>query len=138
MSEERVEVKVQGVYMHQEQEMPAHHFVLLRAWDGRRLPIWVGQFEAWAISFALEGDVPEHPMTHDLMLALVRVAGARVIESAIIALRNEMFYATVTLRIGAQLCVQNSRPSDAIALALRARCPIFVTEAVMAAESRTD
>lgn len=138
MSDQRVEVKVMGVYVHQEQKMPPQHFVLLRDEKARRLPIWMGQFEAWAISFALEGDTPEWPMTHDFMLSLVSASGGSIQEAALVDLRDETFYASVTLRVGETTKVVDARPSDAVALALRAKCPIFVSETVMAAVERTD
>lgn len=134
MNSERVEALVLGVYMHQEhKKIPAQHFVLLRSVDGRRFTIWIGQFEAWAISFALEGKPPEHPLTHDLMLTLVQTAGAAVTEAAITDLRDETYYSTITLQVGTETHIVVARPSDAIALAIRAKCPIYVTEAVLAA-----
>lgn len=139
MTGERIEVTVAGVFMHQEAERPAQHFVLLRDARKRRMPIWIGQFEAWAISFALDGEPPERPMTHDLTMILLDAAGAGVAEAAITDLRDETFYGTLTLRLGDGGTREiDARPSDAVALALRAKCPLYVAEHVMAAAGRTD
>ncbi len=138
MNEQRVEVKVTGVYMHKEEKMPPQHFVLLRDENARRLPIWIGQFEAWAIAFALENDPPERPMSHDFMLSLVTASGGIVTEAAITDLRDETYYASVTLHIGDITKIVDARPSDAIALAMRAKCPIYVSEAVMTAAAQID
>lgn len=138
MTQERVEVKVVGVYMHQEGEQPTHYFFLLEDARGRRMPCWVGQFEAWAISFALDGKPLERPMTHDATMLLLEAAGASLTEACINDLRDETFYATVTLQ-GVQGTREiDARPSDAVALALRAKCPLYVAEHVMAAAGRTD
>ncbi len=133
------EVKVMGVYMHQEAKLPAQHFVLLRDNKGRRVPIWVGQFEAWAISFALEGDAPERPMTHDLFKLLLERLGATLERVIIDDLWNETFYAKVGfLTPGGESIEIDCRPSDAIALALRTRAPIYMAENVLDATERAE
>lgn len=139
MSDERVGIKIVGVYMHQENERPAQHFVLYRDNQGRRMPIWIGQFEAWAISFALEGEPPERPMTHDMMLLILEATGTVMEEAYINDLRDETFYATVTLRRqDGETRVLDVRPSDAAAMAVRAKCPMYAAERVMAAMARDD
>ncbi len=75
MEEARSEVKVMGVYAHQDEGTIANHFVLLRDNRGRRVPIFIGQFEAWSISLALEGERPDRPYTHDAMLGLLALTG---------------------------------------------------------------
>ncbi len=133
------EVKVMGVYMHQENKMPPQHFGLLRDNKGRRAPIWVGQFEAWAISFALEGDPPERPMTHDLFKLMLDRLGASIERVIIDDLWNETFYAKIGLvKPDGETLEIDARPSDAVALALRARAPIYMAEFVMEATARTE
>lgn len=133
------EVKVMGVYMHQENKMPAQHFVLLRDNRGRRAPIWVGQFEAWAISFALEGDPPERPMTHDLFKLMLDRLGATIDRIIIDDLWNETFYAKIGLvKPDGETLELDARPSDAIALALRSRAPIYMAENVLESTARPD
>lgn len=136
MENERVEVRVAGVFMHQEAERPAQYFVSLRDRRGRSGGIGIGQLEAWAISFALDGKPLERPMTHDATMLMLEAAGASLTEACINDLRDETFYATVTLQ-GAQGTREiDARPSDAVAL--RAKCPLYVAEHVMAAAGRTD
>lgn len=133
------EVKVMGVFMHQEAKMPAQHFVLLRDNRGRRAPIWVGQFEAWAISFALDGEPPERPMTHDLFKLMLDRLGATVDRVTIDDLWNETFYAKIGLtKPGGEALELDARPSDAIALALRFRAPIYMAENVLESTARTE
>lgn len=133
------EVKIVGVYMHQDQKMPPQHFVLLRDNKGRRAPIWVGQFEAWAISFALEGEAPERPLTHDLLKLMLDRLGASIERVIIDDLWNETFYAKIgLLKPDGETMEIDARPSDAIALALRARAPIYMAEFVLESTARTE
>ncbi|MDQ2687096.1 MAG: bifunctional nuclease family protein [Armatimonadota bacterium] len=135
----RVEVTVFGVFMHQETELPSQYTFTLYDSQERRMSIFCGQFEAWAISFALDGQVPERPMTHDLTVSLLEAAGATVTEAAITDLRDEIFYAALTLQLTDGTVREiDARPSDAIALALRAKCPIFVAADVWEATVRED
>jgi hypothetical protein len=125
--------------MHQEPKMPAQHFVLLRDNRGRRAPIWVGQFEAWAISSALEGDTQERPMTHDLLKAMLDRLGASIEGVVIDDLWNETFYAKIgVVKTDGETLEIDARPSDAIALALRSRAPIYMAEYVLEATARTE
>ena len=87
-----------GVYAHEEQGTAANHFVLLRDDRGRRIPIFVGQFEAWAISLGLEGDIPERPFTHDTVILCLSAAGAIIEDACINDMRDETFYAVFRLR----------------------------------------
>lgn len=133
------EVKVMGVYMHQDQKMPAQHFVLLKDHRGRRVPIWVGQFEAWAIATTLEGDAPERPMTHDLIKIFLDRMDATIDRVIIDDLWNETFYAKIGLvKATGETLEIDARPSDAIALALRAKAPIYMAENVMESTDRTE
>ena len=134
------EVKVMGVYVHQEQGLPTvQHFVLLRDNRGRRVPIWVGQFEAWAISFALEGEAPDRPFTHDLIKILLDRLDASVERVVIDDLWNETFYAKIALtRKSGEALEIDARPSDAIATALRFRAPIYMAESVLEATIRQE
>lgn len=143
MSDERVPVKVMGVFANDnkeksDKEAVIHNFVIFQDEAGRRVQIFIGQFEAWAISLALEGTHPDRPFTHDAMLNCLAVAGATVEEACINDLRDEVFFAIVTLRVGEQQHAVDVRPSDAVALALRAKCPLFISEAVMQAAHRME
>jgi bifunctional DNase/RNase len=106
--------------------------VLLRTSDGRRvLPIWIGSGEANAILTKLKGSDPPRPMTHDLLQSLVDLVGASVLRVSVTALRDNTYYAVITLRINGEDVDIDSRPSDAIALAVRADAPIFAAEEVI-------
>lgn len=95
------------------------------------LPIWVGKSEASAISFALEGVAAPRPMTHDLMKAVLDAADAKVISVVVTDLKDNTYYARVHLMSEDSEYSIDARPSDAIALALRADAPIFAKEDVI-------
>jgi uncharacterized protein len=95
------------------------------------LPIWVGKSEASAISFALESVAAPRPMTHDLMKAVLDAAGAKVISVVVTDLKDNTYYARVHLMSEDSEYSIDARPSDAIALALRADAPIFAKEDVI-------
>jgi bifunctional DNase/RNase len=116
-------------------EMPANTSVVLlreRA-DGRRLlPILIGNSEATAIAYALDGVETPRPMTHDLMKNLLDELGVKVEQVVVTELRDRTFFAELRLRSAGGSHSISSRPSDAIALAARTGTPIFVSEAVLA------
>jgi len=95
------------------------------------MPIWVGIFEANAIALEIEKVAAPRPMTHDLTRNLIRHLNAQLERIVISELRDETFFAMLWLRQGDEAVCIDARPSDAIALALRADCPIYVTEQVM-------
>jgi bifunctional DNase/RNase len=95
------------------------------------LPIWVGKSEASAISFALEGVAAPRPMTHDLMKAVLDIVDAKVLSVVVTDLKDNTYYAKIHLMGEDSEYSIDSRPSDAIALALRANAPIFAREEVL-------
>ncbi len=106
--------------------------ILLKEVNGnRRLPIIIGAFEAQAIALELEGIKPPRPLTHDLFKQVIDNLGAAIIEVIIDELRENTFYAKILLEISGLTNEIDGRPSDAIALAVRAQAPIFVAESVM-------
>ncbi|MEC4688198.1 MAG: bifunctional nuclease family protein [Nitrospirota bacterium] len=106
--------------------------VLLRDEEqSEMLPIWVGKPEASAISFALEGVTAPRPMTHDLMKSILDAVHAKVISVVISDLKENTYYAKVHLSYEDSEYAIDSRPSDAIALALRTKAPIFANEDVL-------
>lgn len=111
-------------------EMPSNNpIVLLREAGGTRfLPIWVGAVEATAIAYAQQGIVPPRPLTHDLMRDVIEALEGNLTEIRITALRDGVFYAELAFASGAQV---SARPSDAIALALRAEVPILADDEVL-------
>jgi uncharacterized protein len=106
--------------------------VILRdAEENSFLPIWVGVFEANAIALQMEGIVTPRPMTHDLLLNVLSQLGARIEKVVVTRLEENTFFAEIHLEREGQRVVIDSRPSDAIAVALRASAPIFVEEIVL-------
>lgn len=112
--------------------MAQHRVVVLKEPDSNRyLPIWIGPFEAEAITIVLQGVEVARPLTHDLLNGIINTLGAKVLHVHISDLQNDTFYAHVFLNVDGQVIEVDSRPSDAIALAVRAKAPIFVHEDVM-------
>ena len=106
--------------------------ILLKEVDGsRRLPIIIGAFEAQAIALEMEGIKPPRPLTHDLLKTLVDNLGANVVEIIVNELKENTFYAKIILEASGLTNEIDARPSDAIALAVRAFAPIYVNENVM-------
>lgn len=126
-----LEVKVIGVFEHAEPSQPVHTFVLLKDNKGRRVPILIGRFEALSISIALNGDTTERPLTHDLMAHMLERLETRIDRVVIDDLWRETFYAKIFLTRDNQEIEIDGRPSDAIALALRFRAPIYMSENVV-------
>jgi len=109
-----------------------HRVVVLKEVDSERyLPIWIGAFEADAIAIELQGIEVSRPLTHDLLKSLIHALGARVSHVLVNDLRNDTFYARIVMDVNGRQVEVDSRPSDAIALAVRVRAPIFVAESVM-------
>jgi hypothetical protein len=101
--------------------------VLLAEKTGRRaLPVWIGAAEATAIALSLEGATVERPLTHDLFKTVLDSLSAKVERVVVTELRDGTFYARLILRRGDELFALDARPSDSIAVALRARAPILV------------
>lgn len=108
------------------------YIVILRVEDNAdMLPIWVGKSEASAISFALEGVAAPRPMTHDLMKAVLDAVDAKVISVVITDLNDNTYFAKIHLQYEDSEYSIDSRPSDAIALALRTNAPVFACESVL-------
>ena len=128
-----VEMKVKGLMWDPVSRMP---IVILRTQEGEGLlPIFVGLFEANAIAQQLDGSLSPRPMTHDLLGNLIDALHAKVERVVITDLKDNTFFALIHLvRNGEKLAI-DARPSDAMALALRVKVPIFVEDAVLARSS---
>lgn len=125
-----LEMKVKNLVLDPLSNMP---MIVLRDEDDKRsLSIWVGLPEANAIALELEKIPTARPMTHDLIKNLLETVEARVAKVEVTDLRENTFYAVIHLKLGARDLAVDSRPSDAIALALRVDAPIFVDDAVLA------
>ena len=115
-------------------EVPANTpMILLREQEGRHrlLPIYIGGVEASAIHYALEGLEPPRPLTHDLLIDVVRSLGADLDEIVVTEMRDRTFYAELHLTVGGARRTVSARPSDAVALAVRCGAPIFAKDELL-------
>ena len=127
------EVKVRGLLVDPTTNTP---IVLLKDLESEAmLPIWVGPFEANSIATEIEKVAPQRPMTHDLLRAVITQLGGTVRRVVVTELRDNTFFALIEIEIGRELVLIDARPSDAIALALRVDCQIFVRDEVFIASS---
>ena len=128
-----IELSLVGVRVQIPENQP---IVLLREREGKRyLPIWIGKHEAEAIAIALQGIQTPRPLTHDLMKDLLDEVGVHVERILITELRDGIFYAMIQLAQNGTRWEVSSRPSDAIALAVRVSVPIFANEDVLSEAS---
>jgi len=124
-----VEMKIRGLMMDPVTNMP---IVVLKDVHGNSvLPIWVGVYEANAIALEIEKVQTPRPMTHDLLRNVFLGLEVRVDKIVVNDLKDDTFYAVIWIERDGQLMMIDSRPSDALALALRMDCPIFVEEQVL-------
>jgi hypothetical protein len=131
-----IEMKIKGLMIDPVTNMP---IIMLRDPGSEAvLPIWVGLYEANAIALQLESISTPRPMTHDLLKNLLGELGARIVKVIITELKENTFYAVIHLEQGEKSLKIDSRPSDAIALALRAEAPIFVEEDVITRAKSVD
>jgi bifunctional DNase/RNase len=125
----QIEMTIKGLMVDPVNNMP---IVILRDKEGHRvLPIWVGIFEANAIALQIENHTTPRPMTHDLLRNVIHDLKASVQKIVICDLQEQTFYALIYLGVNGETVAIDARPSDAIALALRTRAPIFVEEAII-------
>ena len=124
-----IEVQIRGLMLDPVTNMPI--VVLKDVASDLVLPIWVGVFEANAIALELEKTTTPRPMTHDLLRNMAKGLNAVVDRVVVSDLREDTFYATIWMTQGGDAVAMDARPSDAIALALRWDCPIFVANKVL-------
>ncbi|HEY3314859.1 MAG TPA: bifunctional nuclease family protein [Bacillota bacterium] len=124
-----IELKVERVGFDLENQQAV--IILKSTQDDRLLPIWVGALEGNAVAMMVEGIEPPRPMTHDLLKNLLDLCGAAVTMVLIDDLRDGTFFAQITLKVGNETKEIDSRPSDSVALALRAKAPIYASEMVL-------
>lgn len=131
-----IEVKIRALMMDPNSGTPI--IILKDVNSETMLPIWVGAYEANAIALEIEKIAPQRPMTHDLLRNLIVEMGASVERVVITELRDNTFFAVIEMRtIDGTAMMLDSRPSDAIALALRADCPIYVDMEVIRSSRNT-
>jgi bifunctional DNase/RNase len=129
-----VEMKIRGLMMDPVTNMP---IVILRDVSGNSvLPIWVGVYEANAIALEIEKVSTPRPMTHDLIKSLLLGLNTAMRKVVVSELKDDTFYAVIWLDRDGEIISVDSRPSDALALALRLDCPIYVEETVLKSSSK--
>lgn len=125
-----VRMLIKGLMMDPVTNMP---ILVLRDEAGERtLPIWIGMFEAHAVALQLENSGSTRPLTHDLLRHAIEALGAAVAEVHVTDVRDGTFYAVIYLRVNGETLAIDARPSDALALALRTRAPVYVADHVLA------
>jgi bifunctional DNase/RNase len=129
MGKELLEVKVMGIVVDPKASNPV--VVLVDLTGQKALPIWIGVFEAEAISRGLEDVVTLRPMTHDLMKQILDTFQASLTRVVINDIKDNTFYAKLHLNVEGREIIVDSRPSDAIALAVRVKAPIYISESVI-------
>ena len=130
-----LEMKIRGLMMDPVTNMP---IVILKDVSGNSvLPIWVGIYEANAIALEIEKVTTQRPMTHDLIKSLLLGLNTGIKKVVVNELREDTFYALIWLERDGEMISVDSRPSDALALALRLDCPIFVEDAVLKSSKAT-
>ncbi len=125
-----IKLNVLGISYSQTQS-GAYALILTEEEGDRRIPIIVGGFEAQAIAIELEGLKPPRPLTHDLFMSFAKVYGIAIKEVVIYKLEEGVFYAQLLCDNGGEKITLDARTSDAIALALRFKCPIYTTEEII-------
>jgi bifunctional DNase/RNase len=124
-----IEMSIKGLMVDPITNMP---IVILRDLENQRvLPIWVGPVEANAIALQIENVAPPRPMTHDLLKNVLQELGATLKRVVVSELRDNTFYAYLELDRAGETLLIDSRPSDAIALSLRTKAPVFVHSRVL-------
>ncbi|MBI2371034.1 MAG: bifunctional nuclease family protein [Deltaproteobacteria bacterium] len=124
-----LEVKVKGLVLDSQTNMP---IVILEEMNGKRaLPIWIGENEANAIAMEMQQVRTPRPLTHDLIKNILQGTKAKVNRVIVSDLKDNTYYATISLSLNNDEVVIDSRPSDAIAVALKLNAPIFVAKKVM-------
>jgi uncharacterized protein len=131
-----IEMKVSGIVLDPQTNVP---IVILKDPTGKRsLPIWIGLLEASAIAMELEKVKIHRPLTHDLLKNILEQLHAVVVKIEITDIKNNTYYALIHLESEGKVMTVDSRPSDAIALALRTGAPIFVADSVVEKSTQVD
>lgn len=130
-----IEVKIDSIRV---SLMSQHRVVVLKeANSDRYLPIWIGPFEADAITIQLQGVEVQRPLTHDLIKSIIEEMGATISHVVVNELKNDTFYARIVMDVDGNSLEIDARPSDAIALSVRVNAPLFVSDEVMELASIT-
>ncbi|OEU68173.1 MAG: hypothetical protein BA863_13945 [Desulfovibrio sp. S3730MH75] len=124
-----VEMQIYGLAVENDSEAPV--LVLKNEELGIVLPIWIGAMEAMAISLVIDEVAFPRPMTHDLLLDAILALGGKVVSVDIVDIEKGTFYAEINVETGGEVRAIDARPSDAVALAVRAKCPVRASQKVL-------
>lgn len=125
-SPKMIESKVGGLALDITTNSPV---VTIKPIDSEKiLPIWIGHYEAWAIGMEISGVVSKRPLTHDLIYSTIKAMGGEVEKVEITDLKEQTFFAKIYISINGSVVEVDARPSDSIALSLKAKAPIYVNE----------
>jgi bifunctional DNase/RNase len=124
-----IEVRVDGLALDIASNSPV--VILKPVKDDGILPIWIGHYEAWAIAMEMSGFTSRRPLTHDLIRQLVKELSARITRVEVTELKEQTFFAQILLDTSNGRMTVDARPSDSIAIALKAKAPIFANEALL-------
>jgi bifunctional DNase/RNase len=126
---ELIEVKVGGLALDITTNSPV---ITLSPIDSKKiLPIWFGHYEAWAIGMEMSGVASKRPLTHDLLYKVIMDMGGEVEKIVVTELKEQTFYARIYIKMDGNVLEIDARPSDSIALALKAKSPIFVNDELL-------
>lgn len=128
MKKKMVKARINGLALDVSTNSPV--VILSPEGSEKVLPIWIGHFEAWAISMELSGLASKRPLTHDLIASLVKAVGGKVKKVEVTDLVEQTFYAKIYLEVDSKIMNIDARPSDSLAVALKTKAPIYVNDAL--------
>jgi bifunctional DNase/RNase len=128
MKKKMVKARINGLALDVSTNSPV--VILSPEGSEKVLPIWIGHFEAWAISMELSGLASKRPLTHDLIASLVKAVGGKVKKVEVTDLVEQTFYAKIYLEVDSKVMNIDARPSDSLAVALKTKAPIYVNDAL--------
>jgi bifunctional DNase/RNase len=126
MKKKMVKAKINGLALDVSTNSPV--VILSPENSDKLLPIWIGHFEAWAISMELSGLASKRPLTHDLIATMIKTVGGKIKKIEVTDLVDSTFYAKIYLEINSKVFDIDARPSDSLAVALKTKAPIYVND----------
>jgi len=126
MKKKMVKARINGLALDVSTNSPV--VILSPENSDKLLPIWIGHFEAWAISMELSGLASKRPLTHDLIATMIKTVGGKIKKIEVTDLIDSTFYAKIYLEINSKVFDIDARPSDSLAVALKTKAPIYVND----------
>lgn len=126
MKKKMVKARINGLALDVSTNSPV--VILSPEGSEKLLPIWIGHFEAWAISMELSGLASKRPLTHDLIASMIKAVGGKIKKVEVTELIDSTFYAKIYLQVNSKVFDIDARPSDSLAVALKTKAPIYVND----------